>query len=281
LKIGYPGFIPNVVTRARRRFSSQMLLAVQEHCVNSAVLVYEQTLALPCTTTEAFLEIEGYKLNGLWQVGNDNIIICFKGTVPHLLKALTPKEISRGASLFIVLKDQAQNPFLTSFELHHHGKKSFMIMPYYPSTLEHISTLTVENGLRLFAQVGNAIKFLHSLNYNHMDIKPANICLKENGDFVLIDLGSVSKKLDTSESTVVYVPKDFQPRDKRTPNNKYKAVDVNDWLMLGMTIAEKVSRLEVGGSAPSPTVEDLVTILETAGVFGELIGLIHCDQSVA
>ncbi len=99
-----------------------------------------------------------------------------------------------------------------------------------------------------------------------MDIKPANICLRGNGDFVLIDLGSVAMKLDISESTVVYVPRDFQPRDKRTPNSKYKAVDVNDWLMLGMTIA-------VGGSAPPPTVAGLTTILETDGAFGELIAL--------
>jgi serine/threonine protein kinase len=281
LKTGCPDFNPHVVARARRRFSSQMLLAIQEQGVDSAVQVYEQTLALPCTATEAFLNIEGYQLNGPWQVGNDNIIICFKGTVPHLLKALTPKEISRGKSLFDVLKDQAQNPFLTSFEIQNHDKKTFMIMPYYPSTLEHISKLSVENGHRLFVQVGDAIIFLHSLNYNHMDIKPANICVRENGDFVLIDLGSVAMKQDTSESTVVYVPRDFQPRDKRTPNNKYKAVDVNDWLMLGMTIAEKVYGLEVGGSGPSPTVNGLVTILETDGVFGELIGLIPRDQSVA
>lgn len=57
------------------------------------------------------------------------------------------------------------------------------------------------------------------------------------------------------------------------PNSKYKAVDVNDWLMLGMTIAEKVYSLEVGGSAPPPTVAELTTILEADGAFGELIAL--------
>jgi hypothetical protein len=56
-----------------------------------------------------------------------------------------------------------------------------------------------------------------------------------------------------------------------TNNNKCKAVDANDWFMLGMTMAEKVYGLEVGSSAPSPTVAGLTTILETDGAFGELI----------
>ena len=165
------------------------------------------------------------------------------------------------------------NPYLTSFEMRTHGKKSFMIMPYYPSTLESIRKLSMASGIRLFNQVRSAVDYLHSLNYNHMDIKPANICLRETGDFVLIDLGSVAMKLDISESTVVYVPSDFQPRNKHTPNSKYKAVDVNDWFMLGMTIAEKVYGLEVGGSSPPPTVAGLTTILETDEAFGELIAL--------
>ena len=273
LRLGLPDFNPQVVARARRRFSSQMFLAIAENKVDSAIQVYEQTLALPQTATEAMLNSEGYELN--WgHTGNDNLIICYKDTVPHLLKALTPKEITRGSSLFTVLKEQTHmNPYLTSFELRTHGKKSFMIMPYYPSTLASVRKLSLASGIRLFDQVRSAVDYLHSLNYNHMDIKPANICLRENGDFVLIDLGSVAMKLDISESTVVYVPRDFQPRDKRAPNSKYKAVDVNDWLMLGMTIAEKVYGLEVGGSAPPPTVAGLTTILETDGAFGELIAL--------
>jgi serine/threonine protein kinase len=251
-----------------------MFLALREQNADSALQIYEQTLALPQTSTEAMLKIEGYELNGPWQTGNDNIVICFKNTVPHLLKALTLKEITRGSSLFAVLKAQAQgNPFVTTFEIRQHGCKSFMIMPYYPSTLEHIKTLSVEDGLRLFGQIRSAVDFLHALNYNHMDIKPANICVRENGDFVLVDLGSVALKLDNSESTVVYVPRDFQPRDKRSPSNRYKAVDVNDWLMLGMTIAEKVYGLEVGGISPSPTVGGLIEILKTDDAFDELIAL--------
>jgi serine/threonine protein kinase len=102
-----------------------------------------------------------------------------------------------------------------------------------------------------------------------MDIKPSNICIRENGNFVLIDLGSVVMKGSFSESTVVYVPRDFQPRERLNPNNRYKAGGLNDWLMLGMTIAEKVYDLEIGTVKP----EELVRILQTHGAFEELITL--------
>ncbi len=148
-----------------------------------------------------------------------------------------------------------------------------MIMPFYPSSLESLPLLNLNSGIRLFLEISNAVHFLHSLNYIHMDIKPANICLSSSGHFILIGLGSVAEKGNISESTVVYVPRDFQPRKKLTPNNRYKADFVNDWLMLGMTIAEKVYTLEIGGQPPPPTVEGLIKILQTDEAFEELIAL--------
>jgi serine/threonine protein kinase len=142
--------------------------------VQSAIQVYNQTMALPQTATEAMLNFEGYVLNGLWQLGNENLLVCFKGTVTHMLKALTQKEISRASSLLTALTQQNQtNPYLTSFELRSHEKKVFMIMPFYSSTLEIVRKISLADGVRLFDQVGSAINYLHSLNFNHMDIKPA------------------------------------------------------------------------------------------------------------
>jgi len=101
-----------------------------------------------------------------------------------------------------------------------------MLIPYYPSSLDHLRRLTLADGVHLFHQVCSAVDFLHLLNYNYMDIKPSNICVRENGDFVLVDLGSVVRKSELSESTVVYVPSDFQPLDKRNLHNIYTTVDV-------------------------------------------------------
>lgn len=273
LSRGLSDINPRVVARARRMFSSQVSLAMLENRVESAIEIYEQTLALPQTATEEMLNAEGYQLNYA-HTGNERTIVCFKGTIPLLLKALTLKEMTRGASLLMALQQQTRvNSHLISFELRTHGEKSFMIMPYYPCTLGSVRKLSVADGVRLFEQIHSAVVYLHSLNFNHMDIKPSNISLMTTGDCVLIDLGSVVMKQDMSESTAVYVPRDFQPRNKRTPSSRYQAVDFNDWLMLGMTIAEKVYGLKVGGRAPPPTVAELTSILEADGAFGKLIAL--------
>jgi len=97
---------------------------------------------------------------------------------------------------------------------------------YYPSSLDHLRRLTLADGVHLFHQVCSAVDFLHLLNYNYMNIKPSNICVRENGDFVLVDLSSVVRKSESSESAVVYVPSDFQPLDKCNLHNIYTTVDV-------------------------------------------------------
>jgi serine/threonine protein kinase len=43
-------------------------------------------------------------------------------------------------------------------------------------------------------QISEAIQFLHDIDFIHMDIKLSNICLNEDGDAVLVDLGSVVKR---------------------------------------------------------------------------------------
>ena len=40
--------------------------------------------------------------------------------------------------------------------------------------------------------MNDALTCLHKHEYAHMDVKPSNICINSNGDFVLIDLGSVA-----------------------------------------------------------------------------------------
>jgi hypothetical protein len=92
--------------------------------------------------------------------------------------------------------------------------------------------------------------------------------LNEAGDAILVDLGSVVRRSSpstpsTSESTVVYVPRDFQPRPNHSPsNNKYVAEELCDWWMLAMTVAEKVYGKEIGGAAPPLTKQVLQDLLQ-------------------
>ena len=110
-----------------------------------------------------------------------------------------------------------------------------MIMPYYNSTLETVFKLNVDDGRQVMQQVSEAILFLHEKGFIHMDVKPPNVCLNEAGDAILVDLGSVVErsspsKPSFSESTVAYVPRDFQPRPSHNrTDNKYAAEELCDW----------------------------------------------------
>ena len=271
---------PGVVARCRRRFGSLVQQAVSENSLEIAQMAYDQAAALPQTNTEHQLLIEGYTLNGLCFY-NENLVICYKDTFAKLLKVLSPKEMERGSVFLAKLQGRSLSDFITPFEIHTVNEKNFMIMPQYSSTLETLRNLTISSGVKLFHQMSQAIKFLHDLGLNHMDIKPSNICLRESGDFVLIDLGSVVMKGLYSESTVVYVPKDFQPREPRNPHNRYQAVNLNDWLMLGMTIAEKVYGLEIGTAKSPPTIQTLISILQSDEAFEELITLMSGTDAEA
>ena len=58
--------------------------------------------------------------------------------------------------------------------------------------LNHEGTALHPNDVsRMFIQIGAAMLALHQNELAHLDIKPGNILIKSNGDFMLGDLGSV------------------------------------------------------------------------------------------
>lgn len=62
---------------------------------------------------------------------------------------------------------------------------------------------------RFWEQMKDALHCFHGRGYAHMDVKPANILITANGDFLLADLGSLTTFGNRSESTKAYVPVDL------------------------------------------------------------------------
>ena len=255
----------------RRRYGSLVTQALFEQRSDIARDAYEQTEILPQTETETQLLMVGYSVNGNFSAGNDAFIILHKKFDSYLLKAMTVRESTRARALLQTIAGEGKSAaelityYLTNFELQQIGNKHFMIMPQYVNTIEILPQLTEESGIQLYSQMADALNYLHNLpgHYNHMDVKPSNICTREDGRIVLIDLGSVVTLGNKSESTQVYVPQDFQQRPHDNPtSNVYVAQKSNDWWMLAMTIAEKVYELPVGqGAKRPPLMSELRTIL--------------------
>jgi serine/threonine protein kinase len=274
LRVKVPDFKTATVHRCRRRLGSLVFQALQERSSELAQEAYDEALVLPHTETEHILSIDGFTLNGQWTNGNPNFIMSYKESVVYLLKVLNEREALSGLDLQIKLRTTGeQNKFLVPFEIRRIESSrrisNVMIMPLYGSSLEPCPRLGIATGQKLFSQIASALHTIHACELQHMDIKPANICMRDNGDFVLIDLGSVISLGSYSLSTTVYLPRDYQVH--RSAPNRYQATEVHDWLMLGMTIAEKVYSVPVGTAKPSPTFDELISILRTDDAFDELI----------
>ena len=224
--------------------------------------------------------VDGYTVNCNFSSCNDAFIILHQGWNCYLLKSMTNKESTRATELLRSIDDLMERnpnlaiPNLTKFELRHIRNKHFMIMPHYTNTQEILSAITVKAGIDLYNQVALALEFLHGMpeHYNHMDVKPSNICTAGGSRLVLIDLGSVVKLGEKSESTRVYVPRDFQPRSPQNPtSNEYVAEESNDWWMLAMTIAEKVCNLPVGHGATLPPLMSELRIMLSDEIWADLM----------
>jgi serine/threonine protein kinase len=197
----------------------------------------------PKSTTKRALGMEGYQLNGPFH-GNENLIICFtEDCQPKLLKLLQGEDESRRAeTLYTMLKDRGGHEFVTDFEFRTNGEIHCAIMPIYPSTLDSLSLNTMRRQPveKLISNIGDALDWMHSFGYCHMDIKPRNIAIKDNGTFVLIDLGSMCEIGQPTDSTTRYLPSEVGFHgDRCVANPKI------DWWMLAVTVVRKLSGHEL------------------------------------
>lgn len=117
---------------------------------------------------------------------------------------------------------------------------AYLVMDYYEGQsldeiLRHCKEVTLEEGLRLFSQLLDALEYIHSKNVLHRDIKPSNIYITSQGIPVLIDFGAARTDLFglsrsvTSLATAGYSP--FEQYSTRGNQGPW-----SDFYSLGATI---------------------------------------------
>lgn len=147
--------------------------------------------------------------------------------------------------------------FQISFELNHtnllhanylgvnpEDKRPFLVMPFCPdgSVSKYVGNMTEADLWRFIRDVASGLAYLHSKNppIIHQDIKPDNILILKNGDFVITDFG-ISKQLRStlrksanslnSAGAISYMgPERF--------SKQYQAVKASDIWSLGVSIFE-------------------------------------------
>ena len=117
--------------------------------------------------------------------------------------------------------------------------------------------------IQLYNEIKIAIDYLHSKNYAHMDIKPANICMND-GKIFLIDLQSIALFGQKTYSTNSYLPFELIPKN----TNFTISSKETDYWMLAMTLAEKCCGLQIGGSKYH-TKTDVINVLKNHKAIGD------------
>ena len=77
---------PNAVSGMVRKFGWNVDIAIRTNDTELLAGAYEDALKLPSVQTTVELERNGFVLDGVSINSNDNMQICFKRSVPYVLK---------------------------------------------------------------------------------------------------------------------------------------------------------------------------------------------------
>jgi len=166
------------------------------------------------------------------------------------------QKCEREASLHaLITQSSDQNPILASHILRYHTSwfeegRLFLQTEYCPQSLPDViadtgGPLNEPQLLNILREVGNGLRFLHSLDLVHLDVKPANILISSRGVFKIGDLGLVSPAGAPAEVTsgdARYLPREIL-------FNNYRHLPKADVFSLGATVLECMLavRLEAEG----------------------------------
>ena len=129
-------------------------------------------------------------------------------------------------------------------------KRPYLILPYCEkgNIGKMIGKMTEEEAWKLIRDCASALDYLHAMNppILHQDIKPANILLSDNGDYMLTDFG-VSTQAKQSMSRVSNQEKEllsagtisYMAPERFSRNNL--PIMANDIYSLGSTVFEMLS----------------------------------------
>ena len=123
------------------------------------------------------------------------------------------------------------HPNIISCEALNINDKYFVVMPKYPAALVNLPKFNVETLIRFWTQISSALIFFHDLGFAHMDVKPANILISTEGDFILADLGCLAPFNEHTGCTKEYLPRELWKVYGPPPSSDYV-----DWWMIAMVI---------------------------------------------
>lgn len=128
--------------------------------------------------------------------------------------------------------------------------------------------LSLQKTISIAQEIGAALSYMHSLGFYHLDLKPANVMMRQNGDIALIDFG-LSKSFNAngvpeSSTTIGGGTPGYAPLEQSNYSDSGSAPVTMDVYALGGTIFKMLT-----GKKPPLA----ASILNEGFPFGEFIAL--------
>lgn len=144
------------------------------------------------------------------------------------------------------LQETRHNGIVAAYETFHENGTIYYSMEYIDggSLSTYIASkngMPEREALQYIRQVANALSFLHGEKIMHLDVNPANILRRTNGDVVLIDFGISSILRDTMEITGDLMPQRggnifYSPPEQFHPDFGNEFTPTADIYALGATL---------------------------------------------
>lgn len=147
----------------------------------------------------------------------------------------------------------------------------FMVIPLFTRDLfthaiEEIIMGEIEIR-KLLLDIGGALHHMHDKHHMiHGDIKPENIMLDDNGNFILCDFGSASKcdmkKMHSFNGTIVYMSPETASSYRHSRKINFTVGKPSDIYAFGLTIYNIASRTEGGPGGGGKPMYELLSDIE-------------------
>lgn len=138
-----------------------------------------------------------------------------------------------------------RSPHIVSiYDIFEENGTAYYVMEYLNNgslvdVVKQSGPLPETEAIRYIAQVGDALSYIHDRNILHLDVKPSNILLNDDGKVVLIDFG-ISKHYDETggqtSTTPVGISKGYAPMEQYQQGSVTKFSPATDVYSLGATL---------------------------------------------
>lgn len=265
-----------VIRRAMFHFAAAVMNAISQQDAILAMDIYVDACKLPGPSTTERLQRVGIHVGELMLSGNPSISTCLKNGVPRVLKIVTSQDHLRQGAALAAGVEFLPTHHLVPFEVVEYKAdelsttttttttddaaavaskpiRQCITMPHYSFTLGSAPSPWECPVERLWSEMKVAVHYLHSKGFSHADIKPHNIFIGPNGEFLLGDHGSVAQFGQPTHSTPDYVPSDARGNGGGGGGGSsiQLASAALDWWMLAKTLLEisGVDKRELAGWA--------------------------------